>query len=547
LGIYLDALKRRSISYGVEENKYFYSTQEIIDLVNLLKTILNPDDKIPLVGVLRSPLAGFNDLEIFKFRQASLLDYRKNPDDKFKELKNFYLKLRQIKDIFGRTSLSRFINITMKKMRVFEILPFACNGEQTASNIFKFISIVNGLEQLSCESLNEYLNPSKDFTGTAGEGENPLTDESLDAVNIMTLHKSKGLEFPVVIVADISADNKPKYTKNEFMFDWYTNTAGFGVSSFGDIALADLQEKERKHSRSEEIRNFYVALTRARDKLILVGNNQKPADGTIAGYIDKSLSLPKIDGDYADIKIENLKFPVRVSYFGKSSALHKTRTKAKVADTACDARKWYLDWQKRTDEFNRLCGLSLFTSATSIGMEAAGKAAKTFSEEGRQYASLLGTLCHKVLQVHDFKQKFDLEKIEKTLHALTFNICKGVDLDKLSRQAFTILDAFEQSEEYKKIAYSEIIARELPFDYIYKENGITCVMRGLIDLVIKTEDKICIIDYKSENLVAGSEQSRAVEFKTQCEIYRNFISKMFPDLPVYSKVLFIRTAKSVEF
>lgn len=542
LGIYIQALKNKGISYSVEEKKYFYSTQEIIDLVNLLTAILDPDDKISLTGVLRSPLAAFTDSDIYKIKKSALLDYRKKVPLELKNLNRLYLKLRKFNEICRRSTPADFINIVLKETYAFEMLSHAYNSEQTISNIFKFISIISDMETLSCQKLSQLLNPSKDFTYKAKEGESPLADEFLDAVNIMTIHKSKGLEFPVVIIADINSGNKPVYVKNDFISDWDLDISGFCIGGFKDIAYTHLEERETKHSNAEEVRNFYVALTRAKDKLILVGNNRRGKPRTMAGYLGKSLVLGNVDSETAGIKGSSL--PIGVSYIEEK--LSKPGHPIKHKTTVKDIDKWSLLWQNRINEYEKLSVCQVFSSATSLKKETQKKEFKG-SVEKREFGALLGTLCHKVLQMHNFNGKFCRSEIDVLLPTLTLDLKEeNIDLNELSRETFKILSTFAMSNEYKKIALSEIITKELPFDYVHNDNGNSIIMRGIIDLIIKSDKGIEIIDYKSETVSTGREKLHAQEFKEQCGIYKNFVSKLFPDLPICSKVLFLRTAKSVE-
>ena len=78
MGIYLEALKGAQIPYAVEGEKYFYGTQEVTDFLNLLKAVDDPEDRIALVGLLRSPLAALQDAEIYRMATRGLLDYRRD-------------------------------------------------------------------------------------------------------------------------------------------------------------------------------------------------------------------------------------------------------------------------------------------------------------------------------------------------------------------------------------------------------------------------------------------------------------------------------------
>lgn len=536
LNIYLEALKQKKINYSVEEDRYFYFAQEIVDLVNLLKVLINPQDKISLVGVLRSALGGFTDSEIYKFQKSGLLDYKTNRLSDFENLKKFYFKLSKLNNILGRTRKSDFMNILLKEMHVFEILSAAYNGEQTIANIFKFISVINGLDRLSFEKLEQLLNPSPDFASSAREGESSLVDETLDAVNIMTVHKAKGLEFSVVIVADINCESKPLYVKNEFIYDWYGNKTGFGISNFKDIALNILREDEAKHSLAEEVRVFYVALTRAKDKFILVGNKKPPRNNTIAGYINKSLA-------FENTTLGSCDFALKVTLYEgkKTNYLPYKKNKNLVSD----AKKWSLSRNEKISEFKKFYRQEIFTSPTLLREKTSYEFSKDNDLHSREGA-ILGTLCHKILEFHDFKGKFDLGEIKTTLYPLIADYEGELDFDGLSKKAYEILTNFTSSKSYELIASSHIMARELPFDYVYRKNGDTFVMRGIIDLLTKNDGKLYVMDYKSEFILPGEEVLCSQKFTHQCEIYRKFISKSFPNLPIYSKVIFLVTGKSVE-
>lgn len=542
LNIYLEALRQKNISYIVEENKYFYSAQEIIDIVNLLKVIINPDDKISLIGVLRSPLAGLTDAEIYRLKQNSLLDYRKKVPNVFKNAGELYLKLQRFNILFGRVSTQQFIDTVVKETYCFELFANAYNKEQTISNIFKFISVVNRLGEITYEMLEDFLDPSKDFAQKNKEGESPLADKFLDALNITTIHKSKGLEFPVVIVADINAESRSVGIKSEFLRDWYSNSCGFSVRNFKDVMMADLQEREKLHSRSEEIRNLYVALTRAKDKLLLVGNNQKPVSETTAYLLDKSIMFPDVEADNTYVELEGLDFPIKFTYFKNGSFKKGKHAGQKI--TVENPEKWSVNWRKRTEEFEYASRGQTFTSATVLKEKSAGKIPA--SGEKAQYGKLLGNVCHKMLEIHDFKGKINFGEIEKVCVLLSENLKGKDEIKKVSETAFKILSDFSLSSEYKDIASSKIIARELPFCYIEKFREGEVTVNGFIDLVTVKGGEINIIDYKSERVLPGKETAHAFGFKQQCEIYKTAITKLFPSKKISAKILFLRSSKSVE-
>jgi ATP-dependent helicase/nuclease subunit A len=542
LNIYLEALKRRQVDYIVEENKYFYSTQEITDLLNLLKAVINPDDKISLVGVLRSPLAGLTDSDIYGLKVKNLLDYRKEVPSQFSTVGEFYRKLRRFHKNFRQLPLNEFIHNVIEQTRALEVLSAAYNAEQTIANIFKFVSIISKSVNITTEVLDGLLDASKDFRKKTREGESSLADDFLDAVNVMTIHKAKGLEFPVVIIADINSQPRGNAKKNEFLYDWYSGNCGFAAGGFKDITMADLQEKEKKHSLSEEVRNFYVALTRAKDKLILVGNKQKPKSASMADFLDKSLAFADVEGDCASVEIDGLKYPIKVTYIkeGNFKAAKRVKEKVKIED----AKKWRLVWQKRINDFSETGKREIFTSATAARRKIQKKF-DVFSETAAG-ARLLGTLCHKILENHKFGSAFSLNAVENTLKFLAQQDSRKYNLKEIGRVCHKILSKFALSGKYREISNSKIIARELPFDYTDKISGRMTIVRGIIDLVIEKDNKITIIDYKSEAVGAGGEKTAAAGFENQCKIYKTALSKLFPGKSISTEILFLQTSESVE-
>lgn len=324
---YVEALKRYGIPYIVEGEKYFYTTQEILDFINLLRAIENPHDTIALVGVLRSPMVGFTDREIYELRMNHLLDYRndvsgevpmihelttkdkntppksplfeaggggvKNLSTDFKKIiETFYSFLRKTHARAGILPVSQLIAEIMDNTHIAEITACAWHGEQKLANIWKLYQMACDMEQSDGISLKNFIDRIKARIKEAKEeGESPLSDETLDVVKILSIHKSKGLEFPVVILGNLHSKKKD----NELppaVFDWSTSTTGVVIGK-GDQKVRNLQSiviemKLNERSWEEEKRVLYVAMTRAKERLILTGSF-KYDDKSYMGLITKSV------------------------------------------------------------------------------------------------------------------------------------------------------------------------------------------------------------------------------------------------------------------
>ena len=110
------------------------------------------------------------------------------------------------------------------------------------------------------------------------EGESVLAEENLDAVRIMSIHKAKGLEFPIVILAGCQTGIEGRRNADaEAMFDWSTGLTGLRIGSIADLAGLYIAEKTRLRSAEEQKRLLYVAMTRARENLIVSCAPSSPA------------------------------------------------------------------------------------------------------------------------------------------------------------------------------------------------------------------------------------------------------------------------------
>lgn len=345
---YVEALKRYGIPYIVEGEKYFYTTQEILDFMNLLRIIENPHDTIALVGMLRSPVVGLTDREIYELKENRLFDYRNSisgktllsrnltqkdknapapshhsqggmtpelqpitpsispPCERGEEgVENLFSDLRKIVEPFydflrrtharaGTIPVSQLITEIIDNTHVAEITACAWHGEQKLANLWKLYQMACDMEQSEGISLKTFIERIKRRIKEAKEeGESPLSDETLDVVKILSIHKSKGLEFPVVILSNLHGEvKKDNEILESAVFDWTTSTTGIVIGK-GNQQVRNLQsivieKKLNDRSWEEEKRVLYVAMTRAKERLILTGA-LKDDDKSYMGLITKAV------------------------------------------------------------------------------------------------------------------------------------------------------------------------------------------------------------------------------------------------------------------
>ncbi|MCL2888356.1 MAG: UvrD-helicase domain-containing protein [Elusimicrobia bacterium] len=476
--IFTDALKRHGVKYTVEEDKNFYTAQEIIDFINLLALLETPSDKNALAGVLRSPLGGFTDGKIYKIFKAGAVDiFARRAAPGFERVTEFYKMLAGLASLAGRVTLGELIHKILSETLFIELTQRAYNGEQTVSNINKFAAAVAAETAQNPLSLGQFLLDLKEIRSSGrGEGESPLADEMQSAVSVMTIHKSKGLEFPIVFLADIFRLETHK--SNAHGYSWFHNMHGLRAGGFADANLAFLEIQSLWHGRSEEARVLYVALTRAKEKLFISGQDEEPRK-TAARHLINCGVWPE-----AGCEEINLKLPVEVTYqnFTPPEDFIYASRAASTSEQKID-EKWPEIWAAREKKYLEIKEAQVFISPSSLAEHDAPRSG------GSEDALALGELCHKMLELWDFKT--DISPADITAVAATLEIAPP---ENVIKEAQNIFAQFNGSQAFKMLTAAEVIAKEMPFTFL--DGG--KIINGVMDLVIKRGGDIFVFDYKTD-------------------------------------------------
>ena len=293
-----DALEAAGIPTATAEQKDFFENPEVLLLLCLLNTIDNPTRDIPLAGVLRSPLFGFtmDDLVLIRSRTADcpLIDAvramgESDEDDPLaRRCRAFIATLNRYRDDARAMPVDKLLRQLYRETCM---LAYAGSGMQgqdrnairtRRTNLLRFYEYARRFEASSFKGLYQfiaYINGIIDEGTTINFGGNV----SEDAVSIMTIHKSKGLEFPVCFVCNTSSPFSAKDTEASLLFERKMGLAirlpdvtGFArLNTPMRLAIADYRNEQL---REEEMRLLYVALTRAREYLYVTANSRSRRD-----------------------------------------------------------------------------------------------------------------------------------------------------------------------------------------------------------------------------------------------------------------------------
>ena len=364
----LDELGQEGIPAYADTGSGYFESIEIRTIMSLLRVIDNPMQDVPVIAVLKSPIMGFSaeDLSIIRLKNKEKYFYENIADiaeenicDISEELitrcKGFLEKLEIWRNKAIYMPIDEFIWYLYMDTAYYGYVGAMPNGVLRQANLKILFQRAKQFEQTSFKGLFNFINFINKLTKSSGDmGSAKILGENEDVVRIMSIHKSKGLEFPVVFLCGTGKQfNLMDLNKNIL----YHDELGFGPDfvdlekrvSIGTIAKEAIKKKMKLETLSEEVRILYVACTRAKEKLIITGtvnNIQKSIEKWISSAsLDYNLILPS----------EILKGKSYLDWIGMSLCQHNDgkilREKIAVSNEISkdDNSKWDIKLWKRSD------------------------------------------------------------------------------------------------------------------------------------------------------------------------------------------------------
>ena len=279
------------------------------------------------------------------------------------------------------------------------------------------------------------------------------------------------------------------------LYDWGTGSLGLRVGDAKDVAWFVNDELRRKREEREKGRLLYVAMTRAKEEMVLMGNaapKREAGDGFHALLREAGVWPQK--GEHP----EDPPFPITWLTAASAVAGEKPAAPAPV-----DAGRLAALWERRLEEFKALDGKPAFSQPSAHDGEWEGPSA---AEEAvpRERARVVGTVCHKVLELWDYGKGGDLPAMVDAACALL-----GADVRD---EAAGILAAFVKSPAAEFLAGVEILGREVPY---VRRLADGTVERGAMDLLYKKDGRVWVADYKTGSL-SGAEKKWGAQGRAYC-------------------------------
>ncbi len=528
-----EALRSFEVNYRVIGGRHFYRRQEVQHLLAVLQAVDNPNDKVSLIAALRSPFFGVSDEELFLFyARGGSLNYLHKAEGT--ELEKPFGLLRELYEMRNRVSVSALLKKLYEATRGLVLFLMKPQGEQRVANLLKIGDVARALDERGVLSFRGFVQWLSERQEEEAEEEEPPTLERGDNfVRLLTIHKAKGLEFPVVILADLAH----KGNKGEdFIIDRKEGRIAIKVGDqknrFWTRNYEELRDWEEKRGEAEERRLLYVAMTRARDFLVLPvfwvkekkdGKKEIPA-GSFMGYLQPYLSEPegvpfgKRDQEmmFYDTNQLNLA-PEEGGPFQYPVNLEKQKEK-EISSSLSQFERW----REAQEELKKKGAMGRPMATAIEKVEEVDRYEEWPMAPGTGgEGAIFGKLVHRLLEKLNWSQPDLLEKMAeaegKGLGATGPMIKRAGEMVKKAIHSPT-LQRVIQSRDYQK---------EVPF--AYQKNG--TLFEGVMDLVFIEKGEMVVLDLKTDLVDSTGLNSRVEQYKPQVEVYAEAIRNIFGSPP----------------
>ena len=596
-------LEQEGIPVSCDNKTGYFQTREIIVMLNYLSIVDNIYQDIPMASVMLSSIGKFTEEELVKLRvlieepvrgKYTLYDFMRlymqegTEEELKKKIRDFLMNLLYFRQQKKEQPLSTLLWDIYERTGFYYDVQLMPDGEKRKENLLMLLKKAEDYEKTVFKGLfyfNRYMKQLKSYEIEMGEAGTSMEEE--DVVKIMTIHKSKGLEFPVVFVSGLSKKfnrmdlNKAVLCHPELGIgmECVNTTLRFHHPSLMKKAI---QEKAWKDTLEEEMRILYVAMTRAKRKLILTGlikseeleagmrasiQAQKWRAGSMMDWILPIMAEQFQNTDKIWLKarlfswsdIEEL-FNAREREEAAFSYRHFMEEYVEGQDSSLikkafshvypnmEATKW-----KRKYSVSELKSLSQITLPNEESVvyepDEEERIIPQFLKEQREEVggAAKGTIVHKIMEMLPFakiqtkKQLFDwIADLEQS-----YPESKQISAKWLYRGIEAFLFS-EQGEKIRKMDEAGKVKKELPFTVGLPVSLInqdteaedTVVVQGVIDACADMGNHLCLIDYKTDQIKEGEEQQLLDRYGNQMLYYKaaleQILEKRVSEIYLYS-------------
>lgn len=552
---HVNELEQALTAWGIEtyvvQGRGFFRSAELADVTALLRILVNPHDDPALVAVLRSPLMGLADDVAFLLREeAEAAGFRflwevlrarrfgSIPPAYRAHLDLLAERLAPLRERLGSPGLASFIEAAVEAFDYDLVVLGTSQGRRRLANLRKLMRLADEFESVEGPDLAAFLDYVQRRGDVSGDRESnaPTLSEEEDVVRIMTVHKAKGLEFPVVVVPGMgsvvaSSDKSCLRVSKE----------GFSVrvkaKNGDDLTLGPYEHIRKAADRlalEEEGRLYYVACTRAESRLVLVGLGKSgctTADGAPIDRVLQALGVTDVDVSRPvgfmtksglSVSVQGVRAPMIVrppATDGRSRGIRCEAPPFPLVETGrAGVRRVSFSSLERYERCPRryyLESILGFEPDMFGGIEPAGRrSSRAVSDEGGDAAArIVGTIVHLALEESDVRTRPEPETVRRLVERVLDREGVGLDAQHFERVA-SLVQAFWESDVVRR-AKSGVPTTERPF--LFQHEGV--VVSGYMDLLIEDGSEWTVVDYKTTRLGGRDPSEAGAQYRLQGRLY----------------------------
>ncbi len=517
---YQDALERRGVPYKLEGGKQFFERDEVRALRACLKAIADPEDQLALVAALRSFFFGVSDEDLFLHHASNgKWNYLAKKEPGIDSIAEAFSTLRELHE--KRTGRSFVLTIEEILSRTYHrhLHMLRPRGQQAVFNLEKVMAKARAFEAQGITSFSRFAAWLEQMELEDREDpEMPQAEAEDKIISLLTIHKAKGLEFPLVILANLASGKRgtrgPRVIINrmknrmEFSLSGYVATPGFT-----DQAQAEDKEK----SESEDRRLLYVACTRARDYLVLPYFAKTAGTGAY-GILTEALPDPNAITPGAEDKGMFILDPLALPPSPREPIpiqwqVARKKDESAVDDMLAERKAWEAADQDARQKAKE--GIKL-TSPSRIIEDERLEGIERESQIPRDKAREIGTMVHRVLEL------IDPEHTEKA-QALVQELACEKGLDDEADKILCLVERGINGQAFRRAKSSGKFFREVPYTWRVEKHEISS---GKMDMVFEEEEGLVIVDYKTDRLSREDLKTLPEKYRDQGQEYRDALQAL---------------------
>ena len=562
--------RKLGIPYYIAGGSGLFGRREIRDVRLLLTALTDMHDDLAWIGVLRSPFVGLTDQALYRFRTehaakpfSAMLEPEHAEHDRGAQLASTWIgAARQLRD---RVPVAALIDHLLDTSGYASQLLAEPGGEQSLANLRKLVRIAEGRPDASVAEFLSFMDEREE--GEARDGDAALYTAGEDVVTLSTIHGAKGLEWRVVFLADLERD----IVSTKMMPSLHADpVAGIALKHSvtdedGDAVIAGafecLQQRSIALSEAEEKRLWYVATTRAQDRLILCAGAQQCEEaraqlGTEAGattvlhwllrslvpeddyhtyaYGGEQWSLgetvvtpetlpaasPRALPSMEQVSSASLPADVEVALTARIASV--SASTPLPARSATQLQLLHRDVAAYRERY--LLGLAERRASPATSEQATGTASMGVP------ATVLGVVLHGALERDREDDDLD-EYLERELCAQLGDDAASPRLSAAVLRLRQMVDATRAHPSVARMCDAARSERELAFTWFARSADRVTLMRGAMDLVAELDGHLEVLDYKSHGSAQGREREIGDAYLVQRDVYSTVISALTGEPP----------------